>query len=412
MRDLSDIRFFLLLIPISIVILGFCILALPEIFPNGSLSRFSLRFFDYLSYTLPRLPHDHFWGAIAGQFFSPGKGLFIYSPMLILSLITPFIRGIRERTESIIYLIMLLALTIVQALIYNDEWWNITWGTRALLPVLPLVFLASLPTIDIAINNRQKWIRIGVFTLFVGGTLIQISRLLYSDPAYVNWVVNHTGRGVDAAMQWDWNLMPLFRHWQLAFLELASDIAWLHLSAHDLLFYCFLLLSVAAVGISLYLLLRKTKPNKVFIPVGLAIAAFITAPIIAKRDLRYHENNPEFQNAKNALCKIADDSDLILIDSYLLPFWWYYSNFGCIGPSWLGLPYIHKTAILNDYFYPRSSDLSQLIRDWLPDGDVYLTQMNQYNYLPYTQLLEDAGFTAQSLAEMNNLHGLIYVIEQ
>jgi len=49
-----------------------------RLLPQESISRFTLRFANYIRYTLPRLPHDYFWLAVAGLLVSPGKGFFVY----------------------------------------------------------------------------------------------------------------------------------------------------------------------------------------------------------------------------------------------------------------------------------------------------------------------------------------------
>ena len=378
---------------VVILITAAFLFSLPLAFPSASLSRFSLRFFDYLAYTLPRLPRDHFWSALAGQFFSPGKGLFIYSPILVLSSAAPLIQTKKQRFTGILYLCFPLALAVVQALIYNDEWWNITWGTRTLLPVIPVICLASAPVIDRLLNNRKRISRGVVFALAGLGFLIQSGRLLYTDPAYVSWVVNRTGQGVDNALQWNWGLAPFFRHWQLGLTQPASDIAWLHLPTMNI--PAFILIPGALIALS-YTLTRwfkaERKPRLVILACSLAVTALIAAPFAARADQRYHGENEKFLEAHQVLCASAAEGDLILIDSYLHPFWWYYSNFGCAEPDWLGLPYLHRTALGGGFYYPRIPDLAQLIMGWPESGNIYLAEMDRNALLPYSEVLLDEGF--------------------
>ena len=147
-------------------------------------------FFKYIRYTLPRLPHDHFWLAVAGLLASPGKGLFIYSPMLALSLISPFLKR-AKLVDWVLTMAALFSLAIVQALIYDNQWWGITWGTRALLPALPLAALASLPALDAGLNHSNRKVRIGLTFLLILGFCIQCGRLLVSDPVYLAYLTQY-----------------------------------------------------------------------------------------------------------------------------------------------------------------------------------------------------------------------------
>jgi hypothetical protein len=385
-------------VTIGLVAIIFLLLAgfiLQAVLPADSLSRFTLRFINYIRYTLPRLPHDHFWLAAAGLLFSPGKGLFIYSPMLFLSMISPFLKS-SKLTDWIFYVGALLGLTAVQALIYNDQWWGITWGTRALLPTLPLAALAALPALDAGLNHFNKRIRMATISLLIIGVSVQIGRLLISDPAYINWVVQSTGRGISAESQWNLHLTPLYRHWQLAFNGLSSDIAWLHISRNGIQLAVTLIL-LALIGISLgisYLAnIKRRQPYSLFIPF-IGILALLLTPFSVRLDQRYYGSVPVFKELTSEVCAISNDEDLILVDAYLKPYWWFYMNFGCSKPEWVGLPYIHETAIHREQFYPRMNEISSLIRSRLDNNNqVFLIQSPQEESPPYSDEIEKSKFT-------------------
>ena len=405
---------FILLAGVIAAMLPLIFLWLPQIFPSSSLNRFSLRFMDYLSYTLPRLPHDHFWLAIAGLLFSPGKGIFIYSPILLLALAAPLIKN-EKNTSWLIQISPLLALSFIQSYIYNDHWWNITWGTRALLPALPMALLASLPAMDAGVNHHNWKIRITVFTLLGSGILIQIGRLLTSDPVFVNWVVPYTGRKISAATQWDLNLIPLFRHWQLGFTGPFSDIAWLHIPNNSALL-SIIHASIAAISIGLGLLfLISKKRNSWYFPLftSLSILTLTLTPFAARSDTRYYGSVERFKDASAWVCSNTENSDLILIDSYLHPLWWFYSNFGCSGPEWVGLPYLHTTAVGEKRFYPRTSETAHLILSRLDASDqVFLLQITTENGLRYSDELEEMGFSIESILLNNSRELEIFRIER
>jgi len=376
---------------VLLILAGF---TLWSILPVDSLSRFTPGFFNYIRYTLPRLPHDHFWLAVAGLLFSPGKGLFIYSPMLILSLVSPFLKR-TKLVDWITTMGALLGLTAVQALIYNDHWWSITWGTRALLPALPLAALAALPALDAGLNHSNRRIRLGTISLSVLGSFIQIGRLLVSDPVYANWAVQFTRREINALAQWNPHLMPLYQHWQLAFNGQPSDIAWFHLGSSGIgLVITIILMALIGILLNAILLTKKGKKRAFRIITALIVVfVLILTPIFARWDQRYYGGVPVFNNTASEVCAVAEDGDLVLIDAYLKPFWWFYLNFGCSGPEWVGLPYIHDTAISEEHFYPRTAGIAFLIHARLDDGNqVFLIQSPQGQSLSYSDKFEELGF--------------------
>jgi len=68
-------------------------------------------------------------------------------------------------------------------------------------------------------------------------------------------------------------------------------------------------------------------------------------------------------------------------------------NFGCSKPDWVGLPYIHDTAIHGEQFYPRVNEISSLIRSKLDDNHhVFLTQSPQEKSILYSDEFIKRGF--------------------
>ena len=373
--------------------------------PADSLSRFTLRFLNYIRYTLPRLPHDHFWLALAGLLFSPGKGLFLYSPILILSLVSPFLKQ-TKLVDWITYMGALLGITAVQALVYNDHWWGITWGTRALLPALPLVALAVLPVLDAGLNHSNRRIRLGINSLSVFGLCVQTGRLLVSDPVYANWAVQFTRREINAIAQWNLYLMPLYQHWRLAFSGQLSDIAWLHLSDSGIWTIIIILLVLIGISLGTILLIKKERkqPYQIIITL-IGVFVLILTPIFARWDQRYYGGTPAYKDTASDVCAVAENGDLVLIDAYLKPFWWFYLNFSCSGPDWVGLPYIHETAIGVEQFYPRTAEIAFLIHGKLDKSNqVFLIQSPQGQSPSYSDKFEKLGFTlVQKIAVRNQI---------
>ena len=366
--------------------------------PTASLSRFTLRFVDYIRYTLPRLPHDHFWQAIAGLLLSPGKGLFVYSPILLLLLVGP--KHAKNRGWMVGFF-ALLSLTATQAYIYNDEWWGITWGTRALLPVLPLLAVSAAPAMDTLLHSERRWHRYAVYGLMGISVLVQLPRFFTSDPVFVNWATQASGRSVDAAMQWEIALTPIFRYIWLGFQDTYSDLAWLHIKPiHIPALITFITVMIILIAFALQIL-DNWKSNKGILALSaiLLVIGVGSLLVTVREDARYYSAVSSIDMFRDVVCQQASPDDLILVDHYLHPFWWYYSNFGCQHPAWAGLPYLHQTAIHAEFFYPRLPDTVQLISDWLPSSDVFLVTSMQEENVSYQRALSEHGFELYQSAD-------------
>lgn len=391
---------------IAAAILGVGILFLA--YQSGTVNnRFSLAFLADMFTTLTRLPHDQFWPALAGMLISPGKGLLVYSPILILAFTGLFpnrlprqAQGAIEypvkeistaasslRSEQIIAFGSLTTLMIMQALLYNDEWWNITWGMRALLPALPLLMLAALPEMDTGINHSEREMQMFTWGLSMLSFIIQIGRILTTDPAYLGWLAHVTGEKVNVIQWWDLRLMPLWRHWQLALQGIPGGTVWLHLhganQTHAVLIVAACLLVILIGG---YLLIRRKEPGLIHAGMLLLLTLGLTPVLLitVRMDSRYYGEEKEYQQACAWLKENVHADELVLVNAYLRPFWLYNLNFDCTQGDWLGLTYEHGKAYDLDAYFPRMRDQFQLIEEQLALGNnVYLVEAVPVELLSY-----------------------------
>jgi hypothetical protein len=281
---------------------------------------------------------------------------------------------------------------VMQALIYDRDWWGITWSTRALLPALPLLMLTSLPALDASLQGERQPIRILTWLLLAASLLIQIGRIWTSDPAYANWAVQTTGENLNAAQQWDLRLMPLWRHWHLALQGIESDIAWLQLWGAGKTFLLLLLLTIALViAASVYLLFKKkpVRPQFTLIILLFTLGLLPASLAVARFDQRYRGENENYRAACEWLAANTNDDSLLLVDAYLKPLWWYTFNFGCGERAWLGLPYEHIKPLSGALYYPRLLELSVWLKEQQAQGvEVYLLEENPTTSLAYHKELE------------------------
>jgi hypothetical protein len=86
------------------------------------------------------------WAGIYGLLFSPGKGLFLYVPALLLSIAgaVAFLR--RHRTGAVLF----LAVPATYVLFYGSKgvWHGGGWGPRYLVPAVPFLACLALPVVE------------------------------------------------------------------------------------------------------------------------------------------------------------------------------------------------------------------------------------------------------------------------
>jgi hypothetical protein len=111
------------------------------------------------------------WQGIAGLLISPGKGVFLYAPPLILSLtLWPRFRRVYPALGEF------LALAWITALPFFGMWWawdgGWSWGPRFLVPLIPL---SGLPLI--MLPEKRVWRGIAAALILVG-IVIQATAIL------------------------------------------------------------------------------------------------------------------------------------------------------------------------------------------------------------------------------------------
>ena len=101
---------------------------------------------------------------LVGLLLSPGKGLFLYSPILILAIISfpAFLR--RHRAEAL----LAGGILAVHAVLYASWFaWHggHSWGPRFLVPALPFLVLTLVPGLVWAGRHRWRMLLVGALAL-------------------------------------------------------------------------------------------------------------------------------------------------------------------------------------------------------------------------------------------------------
>ena len=118
-----------------------------------------------------------------GLFFSPYRGIFWYSPLLLLCI--PGWLIFRRSESRLSWLIVVLV--ALQALAFAGWWsWHggIVWGPRFLLPALPLAALLLAPLIEDAF--RKPWLALVLAGFSLLSLLIQVLGILFNYLYYEN----------------------------------------------------------------------------------------------------------------------------------------------------------------------------------------------------------------------------------
>jgi hypothetical protein len=218
------------------------------------------------------------WQGLWGFLFSPYRGVFLHTPLFILSVIgfVPFFR--RHRREGI----AIGALTAVLVLLYSMwwMWWGgYAWGPRFLVPLTPFWVLLIAPLlVRLGIGDESdaasppsvaavwRWLFWGVVTasflvqlLAVSINFVNFETLLRSEFFATNWE-NPLEFGPPAQSIGDLLLSPVFGQIRLVWrggLAANSDLAWLWAGGRVL--WLPLIVGVAAIGTAAWALIMWLK---------------------------------------------------------------------------------------------------------------------------------------------------------
>ena len=217
-----------------------------------------------------------------GLLFSPGKSLFLYSPVLILGAGGALLLWRRERALAS----FILTVSFVYVGLYatwNGWWGGVYWGPRHAAPLIPLYVLLIAPMIDLARTDRRA--RTLVITFIALSLVPQILGGLMDFEAY-EVRINQWAAGATFAMIYWPRLSPLLAHLREFQID---DAAW----AVPMLDWWYLLMVFAGLGFSFWAIwqtarIADQRPRRLLMSgIGIAILLWGVLLVRAKQRAPY-----------------------------------------------------------------------------------------------------------------------------
>lgn len=169
-------------------------------------------YYQYYVNILSDSGHPNFLQALAGNLFSPGKGLLIFTPVLIFSAIGIYIKIKTKSFSKLDFILLLIFLAYYIAISLVTKWWDgWSYGPRYISDVLPVLIYFIIPYFQYPDFFKKKRLLNIAFVI-----LILISFLIHTKGAvsYRVWVEwNGKPNDVDTHPErmWDWKDPPFLR---------------------------------------------------------------------------------------------------------------------------------------------------------------------------------------------------------
>jgi 4-amino-4-deoxy-L-arabinose transferase-like glycosyltransferase len=158
------------------------------------------------------------WEGIYGPILSPGKGLLLYAPILILALLGWRRLGRQVRGGLLLVAGLCTVAVLVHAntlIIWLGGW---AWGPRF---VIPIIAIALLP-LGVLLEAAIPWARVAAWLLGAAGMIIQLPGVLLDKGVYISYLNTHEtdaqGRSciwhTEDLYKWHPQYSPIIGQWQ------------------------------------------------------------------------------------------------------------------------------------------------------------------------------------------------------
>lgn len=296
---------------------------------EGLFTRISYPYYQYLITAFISKPHPGFFQALVGPLVSPGKSIFLYSPVLILTVVG----SIKRRETAWPGWLYLFLLILGQAIFYDHQWWGfIDWGLRYWLPSLPLLMTAAAPAVDLwsaSLPGRIGLLLIGIVSFFMQslGSLAPVRQyfedILAADSELLGaetiWTFSHS------AVPWhiSWILKG---NW--------LDLALTRMGARSWPVAAVCLVTVILI---IYILYHPRKKWGMYPLLGLSLLLPLAMLYSYQNDPAYYPDRGDFSRARKSIEASILPGDAVIIKAYNRPVWHHWMNWAGPDMEWISL---------------------------------------------------------------------------
>ncbi|MGA2504260.1 MAG: phospholipid carrier-dependent glycosyltransferase [Anaerolineales bacterium] len=312
---------------VGIALVGIVVFLLTA---SGPLARFSLNYYFQLLVFFFTSPHPNFLEAFFGPLVSPGKSLFLYSPVLLLSLAAL----VKKRIETFAAWGYVILLIVAQALFYDALWWgNVNWGLRFLAPAMPLLAIAAASLVDRILHLPKGWVWIGILGVLSG--LVQVIGISAPLGEYYQAMMSLTPQVTGTLQVWTPGYSALI--WTAGRILSGGkwDLTVLQVGMPGLLIAAGLTVLACLAWLQIHSRPAWITP----LLLGCMVVAILLLPKADAADAAYYPARNDFQAVQADLQSLASRGDGLVINSYGSPAWTYWMNWGPANPAWVSLPF-------------------------------------------------------------------------
>jgi hypothetical protein len=319
---------------------------------DGIFARFTPGYYLFVMRKFLTTPHPNFITALAGPLLSPGKSIFIYSPVLLLWVLGLFKRG-KSIWTSWAYLIFLI---IFQALFYDSDWYgHINWGLRFLLPVMPLLVISAASEVDVWLRTHKgRW---GLLILSLLSIVFQLIGILPPIRQYYLDMLAINPLALESLAIWHPKFSPLLWHLSWIFAGGSLDLAAIRVGAQSIpIVIGFLaIICIAVLG-----MVRISKIWLSWVGILLSFAITILMLVFYKSDPAFSPTRADLERTQEMISQNIIEGDLVLVKSYGTSAWFYWMNWADSKYPWSSLPFVFPEPNLIEQ-YDRTDDLTTVI---------------------------------------------------
>ena len=271
----------------------------------------------------PELDHADSYLSYALRIFllSPGGSIWATSPMVLLSF-AGSLALLRQGKHRLVWTVWLLTVgySIGHALPTGEHWFGgLSWPPRFLVPILPILMLASAPIAQIAASRRAKLSRLLVVGVVCYGIWIQFSAVSLSLAHYTETLppesqgVSEWEPGLTQPQYFRWALLP--QRWA----DLGIDFVWIRAGAPwwGIGFTVFSLLLLWVIITVIRHPGRRYARLAWFLAILAPPLIVLNLQSVYDRDPLTRSQNPALHNVLDYLAQDARTGDILLLPSNL-----------------------------------------------------------------------------------------------